>query len=59
MSRELAAEHQIHPALCTCGCPLHQHRDERNPDRLICENAATCGCTGWESSTAALREGRF
>jgi hypothetical protein len=60
LSRELAGAKVIHPAICTCGCPLHEHQGEQevNPD-LVCANHLICGCTGWRSSTSALREGRF
>jgi hypothetical protein len=60
LSRELAGEQAVHPAICTCGCPLHEHGDAELHDAdLICANASICGCRGWRSSTLALREGRF
>lgn len=60
LSRRLAGEQVVHPAICECGCPLHEHQGdaEVNPD-LVCANTVICGCRGWRSSTSELREGRF
>ena len=56
LTRELAGEATLNPALCTCGCPLHDHGTAENTDPdLKCANRRTCGCTGWVSSTIALR----